>query len=152
MLMRSRVSDSIGAQLKNAQRLGVHGGSAFKAIEGFGRHGALHSQHFFELAGEMTVEVEFILTDEMVDRMLESPRGAEMTEIYGLASLRLGLALVATLLSIWLRIATAMSEIIVGTVPSFCRAICFAWHTFRHKAPRAGAFPARYARNEVWNR
>jgi len=39
-----------------------------------------------------------------------------MTEIYGLATLWLGLALVATLLSIWLRIATAMSEIIVGIV------------------------------------
>jgi glutathione-regulated potassium-efflux system ancillary protein KefC len=39
-----------------------------------------------------------------------------MTEIYGLATLWLGLALLATLLSIWLRIATAMSEIIVGTV------------------------------------
>jgi glutathione-regulated potassium-efflux system ancillary protein KefC len=39
-----------------------------------------------------------------------------LTEIYGLATLWLGLALVATLISIWLRIATAMSEIIVGTV------------------------------------
>jgi glutathione-regulated potassium-efflux system ancillary protein KefC len=39
-----------------------------------------------------------------------------MTEIYSFAALWLGLALVATLLSIWLRIATAMSEIIVGTV------------------------------------
>jgi glutathione-regulated potassium-efflux system ancillary protein KefC len=39
-----------------------------------------------------------------------------MTEIYSLAALWLGLALVATLLSIWLRVATAMSEIIVGTV------------------------------------
>src|SRR5438067_1684902 len=39
-----------------------------------------------------------------------------MTEILALAALWLGLALAATLLSIWLRIATAMSEIIVGTV------------------------------------
>jgi len=39
-----------------------------------------------------------------------------MTEIYALATLWLGLALLATLISIWLRIATAMSEIIVGTV------------------------------------
>ena len=39
-----------------------------------------------------------------------------MTEIYSLAALWLGLALIATMLSIWLRIATAMSEIIVGTV------------------------------------
>jgi glutathione-regulated potassium-efflux system ancillary protein KefC len=39
-----------------------------------------------------------------------------VTQIYALATLWLGLALVATLLSIWLRVANAMSEIIVGTV------------------------------------
>src|SRR5438552_1133731 len=39
-----------------------------------------------------------------------------MTDIYLLAALWLGLALAATMLSIWLRIATAMSEILVGTV------------------------------------
>jgi len=39
-----------------------------------------------------------------------------MTEIYALAALWLGLALAAVLLSIWLRIATAMSEIVVGMV------------------------------------
>jgi Kef-type K+ transport system membrane component KefB len=39
-----------------------------------------------------------------------------MHEVWGMAALWLGLALVATLLSIWLRIATALSEIVVGTV------------------------------------
>jgi glutathione-regulated potassium-efflux system ancillary protein KefC len=39
-----------------------------------------------------------------------------MTEIWMLAALWLGLALIATLLSIWLRVATALSEIVVGTV------------------------------------
>jgi len=39
-----------------------------------------------------------------------------MTHTWTLATLWLGLALVATLLSIWLRIATALSEIVVGTV------------------------------------
>jgi Kef-type K+ transport system membrane component KefB len=39
-----------------------------------------------------------------------------MTQIWTQAALWLGLALVATLLSIWLRIATALSEIVVGTV------------------------------------
>src|SRR5262252_5621089 len=39
-----------------------------------------------------------------------------MTEIWTLAGLWLGLALLATLLSIWLRIATALSEIVVGTI------------------------------------
>ena len=39
-----------------------------------------------------------------------------MTEIWAQASLWLGLALVASLLSIWFRIATALSEIVVGTI------------------------------------
>jgi Kef-type K+ transport system membrane component KefB len=39
-----------------------------------------------------------------------------MTETWFLATLWLGLALAATLISIWLRIATALSEIVVGTV------------------------------------
>jgi glutathione-regulated potassium-efflux system ancillary protein KefC len=39
-----------------------------------------------------------------------------MTEIWTLAALWLGLALAATILSIWLKIATALSEIVVGTI------------------------------------
>jgi glutathione-regulated potassium-efflux system ancillary protein KefC len=39
-----------------------------------------------------------------------------MTQVWTLAALWLGLALLATLLSIWLRVATALSEIVVGTV------------------------------------
>ncbi|MBB3181190.1 cation:proton antiporter [Variovorax sp. Sphag1AA] len=39
-----------------------------------------------------------------------------MTEIWAQAALWLGLALLATLLSIWLKVATALSEIVVGTI------------------------------------
>src|SRR5271163_863439 len=39
-----------------------------------------------------------------------------MTGVWGLAALWLGLALVASLLSIWFRISTALSEIVVGTI------------------------------------
>ncbi len=39
-----------------------------------------------------------------------------MTEIWAQAALWLGLALIASLVSIWLRIATALSEIVVGTI------------------------------------
>ena len=39
-----------------------------------------------------------------------------MTDTWALAALWLGLALAATLLSIWLRVATALSEIVVGTI------------------------------------
>src|SRR6202163_5135880 len=39
-----------------------------------------------------------------------------MTGVWGLAALWSGLALVASLLSIWFRISTALSEIVVGTI------------------------------------
>jgi glutathione-regulated potassium-efflux system ancillary protein KefC len=39
-----------------------------------------------------------------------------MTHFWALAALWLGLALFATLLSIWLKVATALSEIVVGTI------------------------------------
>jgi hypothetical protein len=39
-----------------------------------------------------------------------------MTSVWALASRWLGLALVASLLSIWPRISTALSEIVVGTI------------------------------------
>src|SRR5262252_1400003 len=39
-----------------------------------------------------------------------------MTGVWALAALWVGLALIASLLSIWLRIATALSEIVVGTI------------------------------------
>ena len=39
-----------------------------------------------------------------------------MTGVWALAALWLGLAAIAGLLSIWLRISTALSEIVVGTI------------------------------------
>ena len=40
----------------------------------------------------------------------------DMQNVWALASLWVGLALIATLLAIWLKISTALSEIVVGTV------------------------------------
>ena len=57
--------------LEQANRLGVRGGSAFRAMAGFGRHHVLHEAHFFELAGTLTVEVEFIVTAEEAKTLLE---------------------------------------------------------------------------------
>lgn len=56
--------------LKEARRLGLKGGTAFKAVAGFGRHGHIHADHFIELAGDLPVEVTFMATDEEVDRLL----------------------------------------------------------------------------------
>ena len=57
--------------LEQAKRCGIHGGSAFRAIAGYGRHGVLHEQHFFELAGDLTVTVEFLLDDAQAQQLLD---------------------------------------------------------------------------------
>ena len=46
--------------LDHAKGLGIHGGTAFKAMAGYGRHGVMHESKFFELAGDLTIEVEDI--------------------------------------------------------------------------------------------
>jgi PII-like signaling protein len=55
--------------LERAQKLGIHGGSAFRAIAGYGRHGRLHEQQFFELAGEVPVLVEFLVSDAEAEKL-----------------------------------------------------------------------------------
>lgn len=57
--------------LEEANGFGIRGGSAFRAMAGFGRHHVLHESRFFELAGTLTVEVEFIVTEDEAQKFLE---------------------------------------------------------------------------------
>jgi uncharacterized protein len=57
--------------MQQANKLGIRGGSAFKAMAGYGRHHVLHEARFFELAGSLTVEVEFIVTQPEAQRLLD---------------------------------------------------------------------------------
>ena len=57
--------------LEEAKALGVQGGSAFRAIAGFGRHGKMHEETFFELAGELAVKIEFVIDDAFAEQLLE---------------------------------------------------------------------------------
>jgi PII-like signaling protein len=57
--------------LAEGNKLGIRGGSAFKAMAGFGRHHVVHEARFFELAGSLTIEVEFIVTREEAQTLLD---------------------------------------------------------------------------------
>jgi PII-like signaling protein len=56
--------------LERAKELGIHGGSAFFAAAGYGRHGVIHEQRFFELPEVLPVLVEFIVSPDEAERML----------------------------------------------------------------------------------
>jgi PII-like signaling protein len=68
--------------LEQARSLGIHGGSAFRAIAGYGRHGVMHEEHFFELAGNLTVVVEFIVSDDEAARLFEVIRVEKVSLFY----------------------------------------------------------------------
>jgi PII-like signaling protein len=56
--------------LREASALGLPGGSAFRAIASYGRHHVLHAAHFYELAGELPMEVVFVASREDADRLI----------------------------------------------------------------------------------
>jgi PII-like signaling protein len=75
--------------LEQANKLGVRGGSAFRAMAGFGRHHMLHEARFFELAG-LTVEVEFIVTEDEANKLLELLRKQKIRLFYAHIPARFG--------------------------------------------------------------
>ena len=64
--------------LARAKELGIHGGSAFLAAAGYGRHGVIHEQRFFELPDVLPVMVEFIVTSEEADKLLNLVRAEKI--------------------------------------------------------------------------
>jgi PII-like signaling protein len=78
--------------LKKAQALGIHGGCAFRGIAGFGRHGILHEQMFWELAGDMPVEIRFVCSEEQAYRLLDVVEEAQQSVFYVISPTRYGIA------------------------------------------------------------
>jgi uncharacterized protein len=76
--------------LEQAKAMEIQGGSAFRAIAGYGRHGILHEEHFFELAADMTVEVEFVVTDEEAEKLLSLLRRERVSIFYARIPAELG--------------------------------------------------------------
>jgi PII-like signaling protein len=57
--------------LRRAREMGITGGAAFREIAGYGRHDRLHQQSFFELAGDLPVEVAFAMTQSDGQKFLD---------------------------------------------------------------------------------
>ena len=68
--------------LERAKLQGVGGGSVFRAIAGFGRHGRMHEETFFELAGELAVKVEFIVDEALAEKLLDSLHAEDLKIFY----------------------------------------------------------------------
>lgn len=68
--------------LEEAKKMSAPGGFAFRAIAGFGRHGRMHEETFFELAGELPVQIEFVLDAALADKFMAELRGHKLNLFY----------------------------------------------------------------------
>lgn len=76
--------------LEQGNRLGLRGGCAFREMAGFGRHHQLHEARVFDLAGALTVEIEFIVTEGEAQRLLELLRREKVRLFYAYLPARFG--------------------------------------------------------------
>jgi PII-like signaling protein len=67
--------------LQAARDCGIKGGSVFRAIAGFGRHGKMHYGHFFEEAGKLPVEVRLVTTPELAEGLIATLH-AERVQVF----------------------------------------------------------------------
>lgn len=76
--------------LAQAKALGIGGGSAYRAVAGYGRHGKLHEAGFVELAGEQPVLLEFVVSADQADRLLALVERAALPVFYTRAGVEYG--------------------------------------------------------------
>lgn len=76
--------------LIQANKLGIRGGSAFKALGGFGRHHKLSEQKIIDLAGSSVIEIQFIVTDTEAQKLLNLIHREKVPLFYAYIPARFG--------------------------------------------------------------
>ena len=62
--------------------MGIPGGSAFRAVAGYGRHGKMHEEHFFELAGDLPMMVEFFAEEAAINLLVARLQAERISLFY----------------------------------------------------------------------
>jgi PII-like signaling protein len=68
--------------LDQAKNLGIHGGTVFRAVAGFGHHGTLHFQHFYELAGDLTMQIDFVVSEKEATDLIDLIKREKLRVFY----------------------------------------------------------------------
>jgi PII-like signaling protein len=78
--------------LREASAQGLEGGSAFRAVAGFGRHHKLHEAHFYELAGELPMEVVFVTDQARAMQLIDTVAAAGLPLFHYMMPAQSGIA------------------------------------------------------------
>jgi PII-like signaling protein len=76
--------------LMQANKLGIRGGSAFKAMKGFGRHHKLNEDRLMDFTGSSVIEIEFIVTDQEAQQLFNLIHKEKITLFYAWIPARFG--------------------------------------------------------------
>ncbi len=68
--------------LRQAEKLNLHGGVAMRCLGACGREHGLRERQYFEGSASLTVQVEFIVTDEEARRLLELVEAEHLRVFY----------------------------------------------------------------------
>lgn len=68
--------------LETAKDMDIQGGSVFRGIAGYGRHGVLHEEQFFELASNVPVKAMFMVSREEAEKFLEKVKNEKIHLVY----------------------------------------------------------------------
>lgn len=71
------------------KEMGLRGATLIAGSEGFGKHGRIHSAHFFELS-DQPIEVVVAVTEEEADALLERIRKENVHVFYVKAPVEFG--------------------------------------------------------------
>ncbi|RDS86762.1 DUF190 domain-containing protein [Dyella psychrodurans] len=74
-----------------AKRHQLGGGSVFRATAGFGRHGVVHHEAFFELADDLPQKIEFLLSEQHAQTLLQLVRDAGVNLVYAWSPVHFGI-------------------------------------------------------------
>jgi PII-like signaling protein len=77
--------------LEFAKKNGIEGGSAYRAIAGYGRHGKMHEEHFFELASNVPFQVVFVSEKEKIHQFLEKIKAEDIHLFYVISEVEYGI-------------------------------------------------------------
>lgn len=76
--------------LMQANKLGIGGGSAFKAMKGFGRHHKLTEEKLLDFTGSSVIEIEFMVTDQEAQRLFNLIHQEKISLFYAYTPARFG--------------------------------------------------------------
>jgi uncharacterized protein len=76
--------------LIQANKMGIRGGSAFRAMAGFGRHHKMAEARLFDTS-QQVMEVEFVVTDEEAQKLLDLLHKEKIALFYAYIPARFGI-------------------------------------------------------------